>query len=67
MANPPGEKVLPGEFAKAKALIKAGKDIDYVGAAGEQDFDVNGDVGGTFAHWAIDNGEIKTLKVFAPK
>ncbi len=67
VANAPGEKVLPGEFAKAKELIKAGKDIDYVGAAGEQDFDAKGDVGGTFAHWAIEGGEIKTLSVFAPK
>jgi ABC-type branched-subunit amino acid transport system substrate-binding protein len=67
VANPPGEPVLPGEFAKAKELIKAGKDIDYVGAAGAQDFDANGDVGGTFAHWTIEGGEIKTVKVFAPQ
>lgn len=66
VANPPGEPILPGEFAKAKELIKAGKDIDYVGAAGAQDFDKMGDVGGTFAHWSIDNGEIKTVKVFSP-
>jgi len=66
VANPPGEAILPGEFAKAKELLKAGKDIDYVGAAGAQDFDKMGDVGGTFAHWNIDNGEIKTVKVFAP-
>ena len=66
VANPPGEAILPGEFAKAKELLKAGKDIDYVGAAGAQDFDKAGDVGGTFAHWSIDNGEIKTVKVFAP-
>jgi ABC-type branched-subunit amino acid transport system substrate-binding protein len=66
VANPPGEPILPGEFAKAKELIKAGKDIDYVGAAGAQDFDKHGDVGGTFAHWDIEDGAIKTVKVFAP-
>lgn len=67
VANPPGEPIMPGEFAKAKELLKAGKDIDYVGAAGAQDFDAKGDVGGTFAHWEIQSGEIKTVKVFAPK
>lgn len=32
VANAPGEKILPGELAKALELIAAGKDIDYVGA-----------------------------------
>jgi ABC-type branched-subunit amino acid transport system substrate-binding protein len=67
VANPPGEPIMPGEFAKAKDLLKAGKDINYVGAAGAQDFDDKGDVGGTFAHWGIQGGEIKTVRVFAPK
>jgi ABC-type branched-subunit amino acid transport system substrate-binding protein len=67
VANPPGEKILPGEFAKAKELIAAGTDIDYVGAAGEQNFNDQGDVGGTFAHWTMETGEITTVKVFAPE
>ena len=67
VANPPGEPILPGEFAKAKELIKAGKKIDYVGAAGADNFDKNGDIGGTFAYWKIDGGKIVTVRVFEPK
>ncbi len=67
VASAPGEKVFPGEWAKAKKLIAEGKDIDYVGASGSIDFDSVGDVAGTFAHWMIENGQIVTKKVFEPK
>ncbi len=66
VANPPGERVGPGDWAKAKALIAQGHDVDFVGAAGEQDFDATGDVEGTFAYWTIENGEFVTIKVFKP-
>ncbi len=33
VANAPGEKINPGELGKALELIKAGKDVDYVGAS----------------------------------
>lgn len=66
VANAPGEKVLPGEFAKAVELLKAGKDIDYVGASGPVDFDAAGDVSGTFAHWVIEDGKFVTKKIFVP-
>jgi len=33
VANAPGEKIFPGELVKALELIKAGTDIDYVGAS----------------------------------
>ncbi len=66
VANPPGEKVVPGEWAKAVKLIDEGKDINYQGASGPINFDDNGDVGGSFAHWEITDGEIKTKKVFKP-
>jgi branched-chain amino acid transport system substrate-binding protein len=49
VASAPGEPILPGEWAKAKALIAEGKDIDYKGAAGDMEFDMNGDVPGTYA------------------
>lgn len=62
-----GEKILPGEFAKAKQALAAGKKIEYVGASGPLQFDAHGDVGGTFAEWAIHNGEIETVRVFTPK
>lgn len=66
VANAPGTEILPGEFAKAKELIADGKDIDYVGASGSQEIDGDGDVSGTFAYWTIDDGQIKTLRVFEP-
>ncbi|GAB6053576.1 ABC transporter substrate-binding protein [Magnetospira thiophila] len=67
VANPPGAPILPGEFAKAVALLKNGEDIDYVGASGPVNFDANGDVAGTYAHWEIQDGKIVTVKVFEPK
>lgn len=66
VANPPGEAILPGEWAKARRLLADGKDIDYKGASGSIDLDDNGDVSGTFAHWIIDNGAIETVRVFEP-
>jgi len=66
VANPPGEVILPGEWEKAVELLEAGEDIDYRGASGSIDFDDNGDVGGTFAHWVIRGGAIETEKVFEP-
>ncbi len=66
VSNPPGAKILPGEFAKAIDLIKKGENIDYVGAAGEQDFDDKGDVAGTFEEWTIEGGKLVTKRVFAP-
>lgn len=66
VANPPGEPIFPGEFEKAVGILAEGGDIDYVGAAGALDFDENGDVGGTFGHWVIEDGEISTIRVFAP-
>ena len=49
VANPPGEVIHPGEWAKAKKLIAAGKDINYEGATGNVDFDANGDVAGLYS------------------
>lgn len=58
VASEPGETILPGEWEKAKELIAAGKDINYYGAAGSQDFDDNGDVPGVFETLAIEDGKI---------
>ncbi|RMF34037.1 MAG: ABC transporter substrate-binding protein [Alphaproteobacteria bacterium] len=49
VANPPGEIILPGEWAKAKRLIAEGKDINYEGATGSVDFDEHGDVPGIYS------------------
>jgi ABC-type branched-subunit amino acid transport system substrate-binding protein len=53
-----GEKVGPGDFAKAKQLIAAGKPVDYQAAAGH---------GTSFAQWEIQDGKIGIVRVFEPK
>ena len=65
VANAPGEKVGPGDLARALQLISQGQDIDYVGAAGDQDFDENGDVQNTIEVWKIENGEVTSTGIFA--
>jgi len=57
IANAPGEVILPGEFAKAKKILAAGGDIHYMGAAGPQDFDENGDVAGFFSKSVVKDGK----------
>lgn len=66
VANPPGAEIYPGEWAKAVKLIKEGKDINWTGAAGDENFDKNGDVTGTYAEWTIKNGKIETVRIFNP-
>lgn len=56
IANPPGRVILPGQWADAKAAIAAGEDINYEGAAGNQDFDENGDVAGLFSKSTVVDG-----------
>ncbi len=67
VAGPPGERVYPGEWRRALELLEAGEEINYEGASGSVDFDENGDVPGTFAHWRVENGEIVDVRVFAPE
>jgi branched-chain amino acid transport system substrate-binding protein len=56
VATAPGEIILPGEWAKAKAILAAGGEINYEGAAGNQDFDGNGDVAGEFSKSTVVDG-----------
>ena len=58
VANPPGETVIAGldGIKKALELIKAGKSVNYEGAAGSVDFDDNGDVVTPIEIWKyVDN------------
>ena len=55
MATAPGEVVGPADWAKAVALVKAGKDVNYEGAGGNQDFDANGDVAGLYSKNVVDD------------
>jgi branched-chain amino acid transport system substrate-binding protein len=57
VASAPGEKILPGEWAKALELIKAGTDIDYDGAGGPADFDKAGDVDGIIVEVSVQDGK----------
>ena len=65
VANPPGVKVGPKDIARALELIRAGEDVDYVGAAGEQDIDENGDVENTIEIWQVIDGKIGSTDIFA--
>ncbi|MCY6380655.1 ABC transporter substrate-binding protein [Hoeflea prorocentri] len=63
VAMAPGEKIGPGEWAKAIALIKEGKDIDYDGASGTAEFDENGDVGGYIGKFVVDGDGYKQVAI----
>jgi ABC-type branched-subunit amino acid transport system substrate-binding protein len=64
VANPPGAIVKPGEFKQAFEMLKAGKPINYEGAAGSVDFDGNGDVVTPIEVWKYDSqGQIVTVRV----
>jgi branched-chain amino acid transport system substrate-binding protein len=53
VASSPGEVILPGEWQKAKALLKAGKQINYEGATGSLEFDKAGDVTGVIIELGV--------------
>jgi len=52
VANAPGEKILPGELAKGLKILKAGGDIDYVGASSVE-FNKVGEVFGTYREMEV--------------
>ena len=66
VANPPGEPVGPGDWAKAVEVIKGGKDIDYTGATGSMDFDDKGDVAGVIGHFVVDGTGYKEVGLVTP-
>lgn len=63
VANGPGEKILPGEWKKAKEILAAGGSINYSGAAGPHDFDKNGDVAGLFSKNTVVDGKWKAVVI----
>jgi branched-chain amino acid transport system substrate-binding protein len=62
----PGEVIEPGEWAKAKADIAAGKKINYEGASGNCDFDEYGNVRGVYGHYVVDNGAFRQVELLRP-
>lgn len=68
VSNPPGERIDGGDQARVTEMlkaIKAGKDIDYNGAAGPCDFDKNGDVITPVNIWKYTGNELSTVKMVA--
>jgi ABC-type branched-subunit amino acid transport system substrate-binding protein len=63
VSNPPGEVIKPGEFKKAFQLLDQGKDINYEGASGSVDFDVNGDVVTPIEIWQYKGGDMVTVRI----
>jgi branched-chain amino acid transport system substrate-binding protein len=61
VATAPGEVILPGEWSKAVAAIKDGKDINYEGATGSIEFDAAGDVSSVFLETVIKDGKVTEL------
>jgi branched-chain amino acid transport system substrate-binding protein len=61
VANPPGEVVYYNEWEKAVALLQAGKEINYQGAAGLVDFKDTGDVDGAIEVWKVEGCKVVTV------
>jgi branched-chain amino acid transport system substrate-binding protein len=60
VANAPGEKIYPGDLAKALDLLKEGKDIDYVGASAVELIGP-GESAGNYREITIKDGKITTV------
>ncbi|GAB5507140.1 MAG: ABC transporter substrate-binding protein [Rhizobiaceae bacterium] len=61
VANAPGEKILPGQLGKALELLKAGQDVDYVGATNVELIGP-GEAAGTYREYVVEGGEYKTVQ-----
>lgn len=61
VANAPGEKIFPGELAKALEILKDGGDIDYVGASAVELIG-SGESAGNYRQIEIKDGEIVAVK-----
>ena len=59
VANAPGEKIYPGELAKALKLISEGKDVDYVGASAVELIG-SGESAGSYAELEVKGGKFET-------
>ncbi len=63
VAGPPGEMIDTSELAKGFEMLRNGEEIDYVGAAGQMDFDENGDVITPFGVFKVEDGVWKQVKI----
>ncbi len=61
VANAPGEKIYPGELAKALKIIKDGGDVDYVGASAVELIGA-GESAGNYREILVKDGKNTTAK-----
>lgn len=61
IANAPGEKIYPGEFAKAVEILAAGGEIDYEDASSVTLVD-EGDAAGSYREILVKGGEDTTVR-----
>ena len=61
VANAPGEKIYPGELAKALKIIAKGGDIDYVGASAVELIGA-GESAGNYREILVKGGKITTVR-----
>ena len=64
VANPPGEIVGPADIANALELVREGKDVNYVGASGDVDFDEHGNVVSSMRVWRVKDNTIEDTDIF---
>lgn len=60
VANAPGEKIYPGELAKALDIISGGGDVDYVGASAVELIG-SGESAGSYFELEVVNGKFETV------
>lgn len=60
VANAPGEKIFPGELAKALKIIADGGDVDYVGASAVELIG-SGESAGNYREIKIEGGKVVTV------
>ena len=60
VANAPGEKIYPGELAKALQMVKDGQDIDYEGATGVELIGP-GESAGSYREIEFKDGKMDTV------
>ena len=61
VANAPGEKIFPGELAKALEILAAGGDVDYVGASAVELIGP-GESAGSYREIAVEDGALVTVR-----
>jgi branched-chain amino acid transport system substrate-binding protein len=61
VANAPGEKIFPGELAKALQILKDGGEVDYVGASAVEMIG-NGESAGSYRQLVVKDGKFETVQ-----